>query len=75
MDVKYAVEVYNPLLVAVKSMQVLELMEGRVYASARGLQWLAVESWGLKQSVDLLLALLIVFCYEDSLPRPKDLLL
>ena len=37
MDVKYAVEVYNPLLVAVKSMQVLELMEGRVYASARGL--------------------------------------
>ena len=74
MDVKYAVEVYNPLLVAVNSMQVEELMEGRVYASARGLQWLVVKFWVLKLSVDLLLALLIVFCYEGSMPRPKDLL-
>ena len=74
MDVKYAVEVYNPLLVAANSIQVEELTEGRVYASARGLWWLVVEFWVLKLSVDLLLALLIVFYYEDSLPRPKDLL-
>ena len=75
MDVKYAVVVCNPFVVAASSMQAEELTEARAYASADGLQWLVVESWALKLSVDLLLAQLIVFCYEDFVPRPMDLLL
>ena len=76
MDVKYAVEVCNPFVVAASSMQQAEELTGaRVYASAHGLQWLVVESWALKLSVGLLLAQLIVFCYEDFVPKPMDLLL